>query len=257
MELAQYKYMLPRLLGKGVAMSQIVGGIGTRRGPGETKLEVDRRRIRDRISHLERELEQVRKSRSQRRFLRDRRNVPVVSIVGYTNAGKSTLLNSLTGSHVRAENRLFATLDPSSRRIRFPRERELIITDTVGFIRNLPKDLFAAFRATLEEMEDADLLVHIADATSPEMENQIATVEKILNELGLASKPVILTLNKVNLLDEPARLRRQRLYPGAILISALEQKTFMPLLLAVKEKLWLSRTEEAEAWKSLGYSGKS
>jgi len=255
-ELAQYKYLLPRLVGRGVEMSRLVGGIGTR-GPGETKLEVDRRRIRDRISHLERELEQVRNSRSQRRFLRRRRNVPVVSIVGYTNAGKSTLLNSLTESRVSAEDRLFATLDPSSRRLRFPRERELIITDTVGFIRNLPKDLFTAFRATLEELLDADLLIHIADARSPELEMQIATVDKILTELGLASKPILLALNKIDLLDEPSKRSIQNRFPYAVLISALDRNTFMPLLLLMEEMLWLSRTEELDAWRALGYSGKS
>jgi len=254
-ELAQYRYMLPRLVGKGVEMSRIVGGVGTRRGPGETKLETDRRRIRDRIAHLERDLVQVRKSRNQRRFLRQRRNVPVVSIVGYTNAGKSTLLNSLTESKVRAEDRLFATLDPSSRRIRFPRERELIITDTVGFIRNLPKDLFTAFRATLEELEDAELLIHIADATSLEMEMQIETVEKILVELGLEQKPVVLTLNKIDLLPDEQRRQLQNRMPGAAMISALDRSTFMPLLMAIEEKLWRSRTEEKEAWKVLGYGG--
>lgn len=255
-ELAQYRYLLPRLVGRGVEMSRLVGGIGTR-GPGETKLEVDRRRIRDRIGRLERELEQVRKSRSQRRFLRRRRNVPVVSIVGYTNAGKTTLLNSLTESHVAAEDRLFATLDPSSRRLRFPRERELIITDTVGLIRNLPKDLFTTFRATLEELEDADLLIHIADARSPELELQIATVEKILSELGLCSKPLLLALNKIDLLDEPFRRGLKNRFPSAALISALDRGTFMPLLLLMEEMLWLSRTEEVEAWQALGYSGKS
>jgi GTP-binding protein HflX len=254
-ELAQYKYLLPRLVGRGVEMSRLVGGIGTR-GPGETKLEVDRRRIRARISRLERELDQVRKSRSQRRFLRQRRNVPVVSIVGYTNAGKSTLLNHLTESHVAAEDRLFATLDPSSRRLRFPRERELIITDTVGFIRSLPKDLFTAFRATLEELEDADLLIHIADASSPELDMQISTVGKILEELGLSSKPIILALNKIDLVDEPSMRALQNRFPEAALVSALDRDTFMPMLMSMEEKLWSSRTEEAEAWRSLGYSGR-
>lgn len=254
-ELAQYKYLLPRLVGRGAEMSRLVGGIGTR-GPGETKLEADRRRIRARISRLEKELEQVRRSRSQRRFLRKRRNVPIVSIVGYTNAGKSTLLNSLTESKVAAEDRLFATLDPSSRRLRFPRERELIITDTVGFIRNLPKDLFTAFRATLEELEDAELLIQIADAASPEMESQIMTVEKILGELGLSGKPSILALNKIDLIDETGRRRFQNLFPAAVLISALDQKTFIPLLMAMEEKLWQSRTEEREEWAALGYSGR-
>jgi len=254
-ELAQYKYMLPRLVGRGIEMSRLVGGIGTR-GPGETKLEVDRRRIRARISRLEQELENVRKSRSQRRVMRRRQGVPVVSIVGYTNAGKSTLLNNLTESSVAAQDKLFATLDPSSRRLRFPREREIIITDTVGFIRNLPKDLFTAFRATLEELSDADLLIHIADASSPELEMQIATVEKILDQLGLSPKPVILALNKVDLLDQSSRRALSNRYPASPLLSALDRDTFMPLLAAVEERLWLSRTEEAEDWRRLGYSGK-
>jgi len=254
-ELAQYRYMLPRLVGRGVEMSRLVGGIGTR-GPGETKLEIDRRRIKDRIRHLEKELERVRKSRSQRRSLRKRRKVPIVSIVGYTNAGKSTLLNALTESQVRAENRLFATLDPSSRRIRFPRERELIITDTVGFIRNLPKELFTAFRATLEELEDADLLLHIADASSPELDEQIKTVDEILAQLGLDQKPILLVLNKIDLLSEAEIKSLKKRYPEAVLISSLDRSTFMPLLLAIEEKLWLSRTEEEYAWQALGYSGK-
>jgi len=255
-ELAQYRYMLPRLVGKGIEMSRLVGGIGTR-GPGETKLEVDRRRIKNRIANLERELENVRKSRFQRRQLRQRRDVPIVSIIGYTNAGKSTLLNALTNSNVRAENRLFATLDPSSRRIRFPRERELIITDTVGFIRNLPKELFQTFRATLEELEDADLLLHIADASSPELEFQIQTVEKILEELELSGKAQLLALNKIDLLDQASRNLLQKRFPEAVLFSALDQNTFLPLLLAIEEKLWFSRTEERESWQALGYSGRA
>jgi len=255
-ELAQYRYMLPRLVGKGIEMSRLVGGIGTR-GPGETKLEVDRRRIKNRIANLERELENVRKSRFQRRQLRQRRDVPIVSIIGYTNAGKSTLLNALTNSNVRAENRLFATLDPSSRRIRFPRERELIITDTVGFIRNLPKELFQTFRATLEELEDADLLLHIADASSPELEFQIQTVEKILEELELSGKAQLLALNKIDLLDQASRNLLQKRFPEAVLFSALDQNTFLPLLLAIEEKLWFSRTEEKESWQALGYSGRA
>jgi len=255
-ELAQYRYMLPRLVGKGAEMSRLIGGIGTR-GPGETKLEVDRRRIKNRISHLERELEQVRRSRAQRRRLRERRKVPIVSIVGYTNAGKSTLLNALTNSRVRVEDRLFATLDPSSRRIRFPRERELIITDTVGFIRNLPQELFQTFRATLEELEDADLLLHIADSASPELEQQIQTVEKILGELGLDRKPLILVLNKIDLLDQATRAILKRTSPDAVQISALERDSFLSMLLAIEEKLWASRTEEQESWRALGYSGRA
>ncbi|UCD59221.1 MAG: GTPase HflX, partial [Candidatus Hydrogenedentota bacterium] len=187
-ELAQLKYLLPRLVAKNTAMSRLTGGIGGR-GPGETKLEVNRRRARDRIAHLEKMLRNSAQSRRLRRNRRRREGLPIISIVGYTNAGKSTLLNSLTNSHVTVEDKLFATLDTSSRRLRFPREREVIITDTVGFIRDLPSELVAAFRATLEELEDADLLLHVADASSAYLEHHIRIVEKTLAELGLNEKP--------------------------------------------------------------------
>ena len=208
-ELAQLKYMLPRLTGSGTEMSRLMGGIGGR-GPGETKLEVDRRRVRDRIHHLERQIEQIRTSRQVQRARRERRDLPIVSIVGYTNAGKSTLLNALTASTVTAEDRMFATLDPTSRRLRLPRDQEVIINDTVGFIRDLPPDLITAFRATLEEMEGSDLLIHLVDASSPQLDNHIASVEKILEELGLSDIPRLLVFNKSDLLskDELANLRR-------------------------------------------------
>ena len=177
-ELAQLKYRLPRLSGHGTALSRLAGGIGGR-GPGETKLEVDRRRVRDRIDHLEGQIEVLGKNRQQQRARRLRRQVPVISIVGYTNAGKSTLLNALTGSHVIVEDRLFATLDTASRRLRFPTEKEAIITDTVGFLRNLPEELMGAFRATLEELHDADLLLHVADISSPSLEHQVGVVDRI------------------------------------------------------------------------------
>ena len=194
-ELAQLRYRLPRLVGHGESMSRLAGGIGGR-GPGETKLEVDRRRARDRIRKLERDLESVSKQRATRRARRNREGLPVLSIVGYTNAGKSTLLNRLTRSDVSTANQLFATLDPSSRRLRFPREREVIVTDTVGFIRDLPPDLVAGFRATLEEIREATVLLHIVDASSPRLEHNIEAVRHILEGLGLDDKPECLILNK-------------------------------------------------------------
>ena len=226
-ELAQLKYMLPRLTGSGTEMSRLMGGIGGR-GPGETKLEVDRRRVRDRIHHLERQIEQIRTSRQVQRARRERRDLPIVSIVGYTNAGKSTLLNALTASTVAVEDRMFATLDPTSRRLRLPRDQEVIINDTVGFIRDLPPDLITAFRATLEEMEGSDLLIHLVDASSPQLDNHIASVEKILEELGLSDIPRLLVFNKSDLLskDELANLRRAY---QAVTVSALDRDSLVPM----------------------------
>lgn len=218
-ELAQLRYLLPRLVGKGTAMSRLRGGIGLR-GPGETKLEVDRRRVRDRIARLERELEEVRKARIQRRARRSRTGLPIVSIVGYTNAGKSTLLNALTHSQVTAEDKLFATLDPASRRLRFPKERDVIITDTVGFIQDLPPDLVNAFRATLEELEDADLLLHVADISSQYVEEQIRSVRGILSDMGLGRKKELLVLNKKDLV-EPWRVREMLSRHQGLAVSAL------------------------------------
>jgi GTP-binding protein HflX len=196
-ELAQLKYMLPRLVTKNTAMSRLTGGIGGR-GPGETKLEINRRRARDKINQLEKALQQVQKQRHQQRSKRSQKGLPVISIIGYTNAGKSTLLNTLTCSQVLAESRLFATLDPSSRRLRFPRDVEVIITDTVGFIENLPKDLIVAFRATLEELENADLLLHIIDISNPRHPEQIRSVERILGDLNLNHIPQVRGLNKID-----------------------------------------------------------
>ena len=176
-------------------MSRLTGGIGGR-GPGETKLEINRRRVRDRIARLNRELIEVKRQREDRRRLRKARGLPVISIVGYTNAGKSTLLNTLTHSRVGTEDRLFETLDPSSRRLRFPMERQAIITDTVGFIRDLPESLMEAFAATLEELKEADLLLHVVDATSPRMDEQMKTVGEILTQLDLNMIPCLLLLNK-------------------------------------------------------------
>lgn len=235
-ELAQLHYRLPRLTGKGTAMSRLMGGIGGR-GPGEMKLEVDRRRVRERINLLERQLEALKCARLQRKALRIERGIPIVSIIGYTNAGKSTLLNNLTKSHTFVEDKMFATLDTASRRLRFPRERDIIITDTVGFIRDLPKDLFTAFRATLEELEDADLLLHIVDISNPRFEQHIKSVEKILSDLGLSQKPKLLVFNKEDLVDrEEAEAICKRF--DAISISALRPETFHRLLSAIETKLW-------------------
>jgi GTPase len=234
-ELAQLKYMLPRLSGSGAEMSRLMGGIGGR-GPGETKLEVDRRRVRERIAFLEDKLKHVRESRRQRRVQRVRRDLPVVSIVGYTNAGKSTLLNALTNSQVVAEQRMFATLDPTSRRLRLPHDQEIIINDTVGFIRDLPKDLLAAFKATLEEMEESDLLIHLVDASSPQLENQIASVNRILGELQLDASPRLLVFNKMDLVEQEELENRQRVY-NAIPVSAINRSTLGTLVNEISQRL--------------------
>ena len=227
-ELAQLKYLLPRLVTKNTAMSRLTGGIGGR-GPGETKLEINRRRVRERIARLEKSLSLVQKHRRQQKARRDKRGLPVISIIGYTNAGKSTLLNTLTKSNVRAESRLFATLDPSSRRLKFPRDIEVIVTDTVGFIKELPKDLLVAFRATLEELESADLLLHVIDISNPRFEDQIRSVEKILADLNLHNIPAIRVLNKQDLIEKAAIDSLSRRFDGTG-ISANDASTLMPLV---------------------------
>ncbi|HKP38983.1 MAG TPA: GTPase HflX, partial [Pyrinomonadaceae bacterium] len=234
-ELAQLKYILPRLIaGQDSAFSRLAGGIGGR-GPGETKLETDRRRVRDRINRLEKELASQRGHREQRRKERLRQRVPIVSIVGYTNAGKSTLLNVLTSSHVLAEARMFATLDPTTRRLRLPREREVIINDTVGFIRDLPPDLLAAFRSTIEEIAGSSLLIHLVDVSNPRWQQQIASVDRTLTELKLNNLPRLLVFNKADLVDKETLAAVQRdtaLQSGteSLGISAMHPETLKPLL---------------------------
>ena len=218
-ELAQLRYTQPRLVGRNRAMDRLMGGIGGR-GPGETKLETDRRKIRERMARIRKELDQLRRQRSFTRARRSRQGIPLAALVGYTNAGKSTLLNTLTRSEVLAENKLFATLDPTTRRLRFPAEKEIIMADTVGFIRNLPKELMDAFRATLEELEAADLLLHVADASHPDLLQQISAVESILAEMELDRMPRLMILNKWDQLEAPARAELADAFPHALTISA-------------------------------------
>jgi len=232
-ELAQLKYRLPRLTRQDAGLSRLAGGIGGT-GPGETKLEIDRRRIRERIHHLEKQLKGIEKARGQRRQRREKRGLPVISIVGYTNAGKSTLLNALTQSAVLTEDRLFATLDPKSSRLRFPREREAIITDTVGFIRDLPKELVAAFAATLDELQEADVLLHVIDLSNPAFEAQIASVERILGDLDLAGKPTLKVFNKADRLSDGTLAAALCRRFEAVAISALDPATLPPLLVKLE-----------------------
>lgn len=234
-ELAQLKYLLPRLVTKNTAMSRLTGGIGGR-GPGETKLEINRRRARDRIVRLEKALTEVVQQRSQQKARRRKQGLPVISIIGYTNAGKSTLLNTLTQSQVLAEQRLFATLDPSSRRLRFPRDIDVIITDTVGFIKDLPHDLQVAFRATLEELETADLLLHVIDMSNPRCEDQIRSVESILESLELNQIPCLRVLNKQDALAHEEVERCLNRF-GGIAVSANDKATLLPLIEAMAEAI--------------------
>ncbi len=236
-ELAQLRYMLPRLAQRADrSLSRLAGGIGGR-GPGETKLEVDRRRVRDRVARLEREVKKLRRQRESRRRRRTRRELPILSIVGYTNAGKSTLLRALTKTDVHVEARMFATLDPVSRRLRFPEDRDVILTDTVGFIRDLPHDLVTAFRATLEEISDARLLLHVVDAAAPDPERRIAAVREVLEEIGQGATPELLVFNQIDRLaagiGENLAVRH-----GGVAISALKRVGLRELVARVGEILW-------------------
>ena len=235
-ELAQLKYRLPRLAQRAdVSLSRLAGGIGGR-GPGETQLEVDRRRTRDRVTRLERQLRQLGGQRENRRQRRGRRDVPVLSIVGYTNAGKSTLLRALTKTDVHVADKMFSTLDPVSRRLRFPREREVIITDTVGFIRDLPPDLVTAFRATLEELADASLFLHVADASAPDCKRRIEAVRGVLDEIGMQA-PELLVFNQIDKL-EPREAEALAHRYGGVAISALERTGLRTLLERAEQMLW-------------------
>ncbi|CAN5345668.1 GTPase HflX [soil metagenome] len=250
-ELAQLKYLLPRLAqGQNLALSRLAGGIGGR-GPGETKLETDRRRVRDKITQLEKQFDNLSRQRQERRKHRVQKNVPIISLVGYTNAGKSTLLNTLTQSEVYAEKKMFATLDPTSRRLRLPIEQEIIINDTVGFIRDLPEALVAAFRATLEEISDSNLLCHVVDSSNPRAIQQIESVDKILQELKLNEIPQIIVLNKADLIDEmslEAIMRQISLDKSVeiVAVSAIQPKTLKPFVEKIGEIVGKSSKEELQ-----------
>ncbi|OQA47475.1 MAG: GTPase HflX [Chloroflexi bacterium ADurb.Bin325] len=245
-ELAQCEYRLPRLTRAWTHLARQAGGASARggaggvglRGPGETQLETDRREIGRRIAQLKEEIEEVRKHRAQYRRRRIEEAVPVVALVGYTNAGKSTLLNALSGSSVYAADQLFATLDPTTRRVKLPGGREVLFTDTVGFIQKLPTALVAAFRATLEEIAEADLIVHVVDITHPNVEEQVATVLQVLDELGAADRPIVTALNKIDRLPDPTQARAAAAeFAQAVAVSALTDEGLPDLFASIEQAL--------------------
>ncbi|HEX2252120.1 MAG TPA: GTPase HflX [Thermoanaerobaculia bacterium] len=244
-ELAQLKYSLPRLTERDAGLSRLAGGIGGR-GPGETVMEIGRRRIRDRIRALEKEVEKISKQRDVRRRRRREADLPILSIIGYTNAGKSTLLNAMTSSEVEAADKLFMTLDPTSRRLRFPREGEVVITDTVGFLSDLPPDLVAAFRATLEELADADLLLHVVDAADPRLEDKLRAVERLVEELKLSEIDRLIVLNKADLVPPGELEALVKRYDG-VAVSAVKRQGLERLIAAAEERLGRRRPLMAEA----------
>lgn len=248
-ELAQLKYLLPRLVGAGTALSRLGGGIGTR-GPGETKLETDRRRIRARIHAIQREIDQVRQRRAHLRERRYKQSVPTVALVGYTNAGKTTLFNRLTNERAVASDALFVTLDPLLRQVRLPDRRELLISDTVGFIDRLPHALVAAFRATLEEVAEADLALHVIDAGAPERDRHVAAVRRVLEEVGAAEVPLLDVYNKVDRITADERRRIAERDPSAALISARSGEGIDELVQMIASRLALDTRRITIAFNS-------
>ena len=258
-EMAQLQYSLPRLSGRDRSLDRLAGGIFGNKGRGETKLELDRRRIRERITRIRKDLDELRRQRFHTRARRARQGLPLAALVGYTNAGKSTLLNTLTKADVLSENKLFATLDPTTRRLRFPKERELVLADTVGFIRSLPKELTEAFRATLEELEAADLLIHVVDASHPERDQQMESVERILADMELQNVPRITLMNKWDCVPTGDRVAFLLDRPDAIPVSALTGAGLEKAAAAIErmmfdEGVWQRR--DPQTWEEYEKAGK-